>query len=148
MAQQELQNITAQYTDLKAQYGLAQQKIETANSKLSLAEAESNEHKRARNDLDRAAVSWGGRSPTYRNDRVQIHFICYGGKLIWNENVARRLLSYAENQTDFEWNDPVFEDDPWPGFHKSGAILYRYNNTGEMRCLIRKQHEIARFDPL
>ncbi len=146
VAQQDLQKITAQYTDLKAQYASAQQAIQTANSKASLAEADANEQKRVRNDLDRAAVTWGGRSSAYRNDRVQIHFIEYGGKLIWNDNVARRLISYAETQVDFSWDDPVFDEDPWPGFNKSGSVVYRYNNTGEMRCLVRKQHENARFD--
>lgn len=88
-----------------------------------MAEAEINDHKKAIRKLDRV-TPWVMSRPAYKNDRVQIYFIYYGGKFIWNDDVARGLLFFAENESEFELNDRLFADDPWPGNPKIGLIIY------------------------
>ena len=102
----------------------------------------------AKATLERAALAWGARQNSWRNDRVQIYFILYGGIMVWDDNVARRLLEKAESQNSFEFTDGLMGCDPWPGVFKSGSVNYRYHNTGEMRCLVGKQGQQVRFDPL
>ena len=132
-----------------------QKDVETAHEQYKSLEAQMQSRKgsesalaEAKATLERAALAWGARRDAWRNDRVQIYFILYGGVMVWDDNVARRLLEKAEGQNTFEFTDELMGCDPWPGFFKSGSVLYRYHNTGEMRCLVGKQGQQVRFDPL
>lgn len=132
--QKDAEKAHEQYKSLEAQ--MQTQK----GSESALAEAKAT--------LERAALAWGNRRDSWRNDRVQIYFILYGGVIIWDDNVARRLLEKAEGQSTFEFDDGLMGGDPWPMCLKSGSVLYRHHNTGEMRCLVGKQGQQVRFDPL
>lgn len=99
-------------------------------------------------ELEKGVLLWGARTERWRTGRIQIYFILYGGEFIWDDNIARRMIRFCETNEDLVFNDSLFGRDPWQNVRKGGAILYRYDNTGEMRCLVRKQDESARFDPL
>ena len=88
------------------------------------------------------------RSSLWKRDRVEIFFILYGGRFIWDDNAANRFVDLAYSNQEFEFDDPISGQDPWPGYYKSGAILYRYDGVGEMRCLLARQHDKMRFDRL
>ncbi|MCJ1249394.1 hypothetical protein MMC30_006617 [Trapelia coarctata] len=147
-ANEKCEEVKAVYAKLKEDHGLTLKTLGERNSQLQVANEQANSFKRAKEEAERSALAWGGRSSAYKTDRVQIHFICYGGEFIWDDSVARRLIQFAVEQRDFSWNDDIFGRDPRPGIQKSGGVIYRYDNTGEVRCLVRKQHEWAKFDPL
>ena len=134
--------------NLKSRYIQAQLDLETANAKLSIASSE-------RFKLERAALILP-RNPGWKTDRVQIYFIIYGGEPITDDRVGRLLRTYAQDGVTFQCDDAVFRRDSSTGHHDSGAVLYRYNNSGEMECLMWRQNTFgghhaspeAKFDPL
>ena len=130
-AQQECNAANTKAIELSRQLTEIKQKYEQEQSKLGLAER---------------AVLPLPRNNAYNNGRVQIHFMFYGGEAFWNDDLARRCIDFAQRQVEFDFNDQFFGRDPWPGTTKSGAILYRYDNTGDMRYIIRRQNEKAKFD--
>ena len=85
------------------------------------------------NDARDSQLSWGRRPSAYREGRIEIHFIVYGGQVIWDDTVARRLIGYARNQQEWTMNDTEMGSDPWYGVRKAGAIVYRYDGRGEVR---------------
>jgi len=115
-------------------------KDETYNAMVQKKDAELQEIKRHLLPFSRPAA--------WKRDRVEIFFILYGGRPITDDHAANRFVDLAYNNQEFEFNDDVFGTDPWPNFYKSGAILYRYDGVGEMRCLLARQHDRVRFDKL
>ena len=93
-------------------------------------------------------LSWGRRQESWRRGRVEIFFIAYGGRLVWDDNVAQRFLGYAERGERFRFEDEQFGGDPWYGVRKSGSIIYRYDRKGEIRHLVGQQGEEHSFDAL
>ena len=84
----------------------------------------------------------GNHSSAFMTDRAHIYFICYSGE--------NRLLvgSYISPGPEGLYkSDGILGRDPRPGVQKSGGVIYRYN-TGEIRCLVRKQLDWAKSDPI
>ena len=143
LSKELLETLEAGCSDLKSRYIDARLDLETANARLSLLDAK-------KIKLARAALV-STKSSAWKTGRVQIHFIIYGYEYITDDSVARRLISYAENGVEFGWNNGLFYGRPEAGWHKGGAVLYRYNNAGEMKCLMPRQNscggnQTARFD--
>ncbi|TAQ87233.1 hypothetical protein B7494_g4480 [Chlorociboria aeruginascens] len=132
-------SLDAESQDFKAKYNSTLSELRAANEVSARTNAEKAE-------FQRQLLTWGGRPAGYRRGRMEIHFIEYGGDLIWDEGVASRMLGFAERREPWEVNDPIFNRDPWPGVQKSCSILYRYDGQGEMKCLAGRQYQRVMFD--
>jgi hypothetical protein len=115
-------------------------KDETYNAMVQKKDAELQESKRRLLPFSRSAA--------WKRDRVEIFFITYGGRFIWDDRTASRFVDLAYYNQEFGFEDEVFGTDPWQGVNKSGEILYRFDGVGEMRCLVARQHDRVRFDKL
>ena len=82
----------------------------------------------------------------YQRDRVEILFVIYGGRLIWDQATGERMLYFALGQTSFVMNNDTMGGNNWPDVFKSGTIGYRYDGKGPIRTLNGRQDETVRFD--
>ncbi|MCJ1317307.1 hypothetical protein MMC15_002630 [Xylographa vitiligo] len=146
--QTELKSLKSQLQDYMKDKETLNSQLNGARNSLASRTQEKDNLTSQLNDARASQLSWGNRSAAYREGRIEIHFIVYGGALIWDDNVARRLIGYARNNQEWTMTDEEMGRDPWYGTMKAGAVVYRYDNRGEMRCLSARQGDKARFDPL
>ena len=121
--------------------------ITAAQVELSLCKENSNKLVEEVSNLKRSALTFP-RNSNWKSERVQIYYMAYGGQFSWNDDLARNCIQHAENGWQFSFDNRFFGWDPIPGCHKMGAIVYRYHDSGEMKCLVKREGEAARFDPL
>jgi hypothetical protein len=70
----------------------------------------------------------------------------YAGLFIDDGSVAGRALDYAYNKQSFVFWSNVLGYDPKPGVPKTGMIVYRYDDTGPLRCLVVNDYESKKFE--
>lgn len=82
----------------------------------------------------------------WKQGRIRIHLIVYGAQVIRDSAVAERLMGYATRGERWRVGGDTLGCDPWDGTQKSVAVMYRYDETGHMRCLVGKEYDEILFD--
>lgn len=142
---EELQKLIADNKYRKQQVSDTQTRAEKAESTLEIERAQKAEVDRKVVELENGALKWE-RNEKWRRGRVQIYHILYGGQSVLDDNVAQRMISYAERHETFTFTTNLFGCDPMPGRPKCGAVLYRFDDASIMRCLVGKENQSVRFN--
>lgn len=122
-------------------------KTEDPSTAATLAKTEKNQLSARLAAAERQVLPFD-RPSHWRDERVQIHYIYYGGQSVEDQMFIKKTIQHAysgERTKLYKFFEPY---DPWPGQDKAGCIIYRSDDTGPLRLIQAKPGELIGFDPL